>query len=120
MADSYFIEIGGKEIYYIDFTDSSVASINDTVEKAKADIASQPPGSVLTLTNVEGVSVSQELGNLMIEFTRHNKPYVKAGAVLGVTGLKKINFNAVLMASGRRNLRMFDSMDAAKQWLIKQ
>jgi len=120
MADSYFIEHGDKKIYYIDFTDSSVAAITDTVEKAMADIAGQPPGSVLTMTNVEGVAVSQELGNLMMEFTKHNKPYVKAGAVLGVTGLKKINFNAVLMASGRRNLHLFDSMEAAKEWLVKQ
>ena len=120
MADSYFIEHGGKKIYYIDFTNSSVAAIIDTVEKAEADIAGQPHGSVLTMTNVEGVNVSQELGNLVIEFTKHNKPYVKAGAVLGVTGLKKINFNAVIMASGRRNLRLFDNIAKAKDWLIRQ
>lgn len=120
MADSYFIDHGGKKIYYIDFTGSSVAAISDTVVKAKADIAGQPPGSVLTMTNVEGVAISQELSNLMKAFTNHNKPYVKAGAVLGVTGLKKITFNAVLIFSGRRNLHLFEDIVKAKDWLIRQ
>jgi len=120
MADSYFIEHKNRKIYYIDFTNSSVVSINNTVEKAKADIASQPEGTVLTMTNVRDAHISQELSNLMVDLTRHNKPYVKAGAVLGVTGIKNITFNTVLESSGRRNLHLFDSMDEAKDWLIKQ
>jgi len=120
MADSHFIQHMGKRIYSIDFSYSDVASIKQTVERSKKDIAAEPEGSVLTMTNVEGVSMTPELSNLMKEFTSHNRPYVKAGAVLGVTGLKKVTFNAVLLFSGRRNLHLFDSMDEAKDWLAKQ
>jgi len=120
MSDSHFIEHGGRKIYYIDFTDSDVASIRQTVEKAKKDIAAEPKDSVLTMTNVADIKITPELSNLMKDFTAHNKPYVKAGAVLGITGLKKVTFNAVLLFSGRRNLHLFESMDEAKNWLIKQ
>jgi hypothetical protein len=53
------------------------------------------------------------------EFTRHNKPYVIAAAVVGITGLKQIIYNAVLKFSGR-NLVAFDSVDRAKDWLAGQ
>jgi len=120
MADSHFIDHGGKRIYYIDFSGSDVDSIKQVVAKSKKDIAAEPAGSVLTMTNVEDVTITPELSNMMKEFTAHNKPYVKSGAVLGITGLKKVTFNAVLMFSGRRNLHLFDSMDEAKDWLVKQ
>ena len=50
------------------------------------------------------------------QFTAHNKPYVKAGAVVGVTGLKRIIFSAVVTFS-RRNLEAFDDVEQAKHWL---
>jgi hypothetical protein len=120
MSDSKFIQHGGRDIYYIDFTDSDVDSIKQTVEKAKKDIAAEPEGSVLTMTNVTDIRITPELSNLMKAFTAHNKPYVKAGAVLGITGLRQVTFNAVLLFSGRRNLHLFSSMHEAKDWLVKQ
>lgn len=120
MAESHFMDHGGKKIYYIDFRESTLDAIKATIGKAQTAIAAEPEGSVLTMTNVEGVGVTPELSNLMKAFTNHNKPYVKAGAVLGVKGLLKITFNAVLIFSGRRNLHLFSTMDEAKDWLVKQ
>jgi len=45
-----------------------------------------------------------------------NKPYVVAAAVVGVTGLKQIIYNAVMKFSGRK-LTAFDSLAEAKDWL---
>jgi hypothetical protein len=45
-------------------------------------------------------------------------PYVKASAVAGITGLKKIIYDAVLMFS-KRNISTFDSIDSAKEWLAQ-
>ena len=53
----------------------------------------------------------------MKQFSAHNKPYVKAAAVVGITGLKKIIFGAV-MAFSRRNLESFEDMEQAKRWLV--
>jgi hypothetical protein len=54
----------------------------------------------------------------MKEFAAHNKPYVKASTVVGITGLKKIIYDAVLMFS-KRNISTFDSIDPAKEWLAQ-
>ncbi|MGC4120101.1 MAG: hypothetical protein QM765_37075 [Myxococcales bacterium] len=48
-----------------------------------------------------------------------NAPYVKAGAVVGVTGLKKIVLNTLnLMTS--RGFRAFDAREKALDWLAQQ
>jgi hypothetical protein len=43
---------------------------------------------------------------------------VKAAAVVGITGLKKIIFGAV-MAFSKRNLASFDNVEQAKRWLVE-
>jgi hypothetical protein len=53
----------------------------------------------------------------MKEFTTHNKPYVRAAAVVGVEGVKKIILNAVMLFS-KRKFHTFDSIDSAKAWLV--
>ena len=55
----------------------------------------------------------------MKDLTTHNKPYVKASAVVGVDGLKKVVFNAVQTVSGR-HLSSFETADQAKAWLVSQ
>jgi hypothetical protein len=53
------------------------------------------------------------------EFTTFNKPYVKAGAVLGASGLLKFEFDIVTKFSGRI-LARFDNPEEAKNWLVSQ
>jgi hypothetical protein len=55
----------------------------------------------------------------MKEFVIHNKPYVVAAAVVGVTGLKQVILNAVMKLSGRK-LTAFNTLAAAKDWLAAQ
>lgn len=120
MADAGFITHKDKQIYYIDFTGAGVEELKQVITKAKASICQQPECSLLTITNVTGVDILPEISNQLKAFANHNKPYVKAGAVLGVTGLKKITYNAVLIFTGRRNLHLFDDMQSAKDWLVTQ
>ena len=87
-----------------------------TMEHAKKVISSKPRQSLLTLTDVTNARFNEEVGDGMKQFTAHNKPYVKAGAVVGVSGLKRIIFSAV-MAFSKRNLQTFDDIEQAKHWL---
>jgi len=43
---------------------------------------------------------------------------VRASAVLGVMGVKKMIFNAIVLFS-RRQMNLFDSIDSARQWLAQ-
>lgn len=112
-----FIQHGGRNILLLNFVDCSASDVLNTITEAKQVIAAQPEGSLLTLTDVTNARFNEDVTDRMKEFTAHNKPFVKAGAIIGVSGIKKIIFEAVMMFSKRR-IHMFDDMNAAKDWLV--
>ena len=114
-----FIEHKGKRILHLDFTDARADEVIQIIGKAKGVIAAQPTGSIRTLTDVTDIKFNSAATEAMKEFAIHNKPYVAAAAVIGVTGLKKIIYNAVVKVTGR-NLVVFDSHGQAKDWLATQ
>jgi hypothetical protein len=109
----------GKQIVYLDFSGCKVADLLPALEEAKRVIAKQPKESGLILTNVTDTEISKDTSALMKDFTTHNKPYVKASAVVGVEGLKKIIYNAVQAVSGR-HISSFGTIDQARDWLVSQ
>jgi hypothetical protein len=111
-----FITHHKKEILFLDFSNTLPHEVLQTIEVAKRVISARPEGSILTLTDVTNARFNEAVSDGLKKFTAHNKPYVKAGAVVGVTGLKRIIFNAVI-AFSRRNLEAFDDVEQAKHWL---
>jgi hypothetical protein len=114
-----FITHQGKKILLIDFSNSAPKEVIEVIEQAKSVIKTQPLGSLLTLTDTTGTRFNEEVSVKMKEYAAHNKPYVRAGAAVGITGLRKIIFNATLLFS-RRNITTFDDLEAAKNWLSSQ
>jgi len=115
------IEHKGKEILFFDFShNNSKEEYIPIIDTAKLWLKDKGPSSVLTLTDVTNAHFNAEILNLLKELTSHNKPYVKAGAIVGITRpLAKLAYNAV-MAFSKRTLPIFDTHDEAKDWLIKQ
>ncbi len=111
-----FIQHKGKAILYIDLASCSTIEVLAAIEEAKAAVKTQQRGSVLTLTDVTGTGFDSAVTVAMKELVQHNKPYVAAAAVVGVTGLKQIIFNSVMRFSGR-HLHAFESLEQAKDWL---
>ena len=116
MSRVQIISYKTAKIVSLDFSGCKAEEVTPIVAQAKALIARQPRGSALVLTNVAGTEMSRAVSQLMKELTTHNKPFVKASAVVGVDGLKKIAFNAVQRVSGRR-LSSFDTVEQAMEWL---
>ncbi len=114
-----FIQHKGRKILHLDFTNKKSLEVLPLIEQAKAAISSQPPKSVFTLTDVTGMGFNSESTDALKKFVDHNKPFVAAAAVVGVTGLKQIILNAIMKFSGR-HLHAFNSVDEAKEWLAKQ
>lgn len=112
-----FIKHGGRNILFLNFVDCSTNDVLNTINEAKLVIGAQPEGSVLTLTDVTNARFNEDVTDRMKEFTAHNKPFVKAGAIIGVSGIKKIIFEAVMMFS-KRKIHMFDNVNDAKDWLV--
>jgi hypothetical protein len=112
-----FIKHREKDILFLDFSDTKTDEVLKIIEDAKRVISAMPENSLLTLTDVTNARFNEDVGDGMKQFTAHNKPYVKAAAVVGITGLKRVIFGAV-MAFSKRNLEAFDDVEEAKHWLV--
>lgn len=115
-----FITHNQKQLLFLDFANADEPSVLRAIAEAKATIAKQPPASLLTLTNVEGAILNSTVSAAIKDLAAHNKPFVKAGAVVGLDNYKRIVFNTLLVLSGRRNLHVFDDISKAKDWLVSQ
>jgi len=81
-----FIEYQGKKIVLFDFSNCQrTEEIVPMIEEAKEWFQGIEYNSVLTLTDVTNAHYDTEILNVLKEFTLHNKPYVKAGAIVGIT-----------------------------------
>ena len=120
MKRAYTITFEGKTILYLDFsglrTEQDIASV---INEGVAYIRSQPPCSVLTLSNVGAMHFNNQVKDMFIDFTKGNKEYMKASAVVGIEGFKQIVYNGVMMFAGR-DIKSFTNAEEAKKWLIEK
>ena len=114
-----FIRHKAVEILSIDWSNATAEEILAAIEDAKTMIRSRPERSVRTLTNVTGARLDRRVTEVLKDYVAHNKPYVLAGAVVGLNDLKTIIFNFVNRATGR-SLRALGSVEEAKDWLQAQ
>ncbi|QTA85302.1 STAS domain-containing protein [Desulfonema magnum] len=58
-------------------------------------------------------------GGFCLVSHRQTDDSVKAAAVVGIRGLQEILFNGVLRFT-KRKMRLFNSIEEAKDWLVKK
>jgi hypothetical protein len=110
--------LSGKTVMFLDFTNlQKIEQIEELVKKVKDFVQRQPLLSLYSLTNIEGMHFNSQIKDLFTDLAKSNKPYVRAGAIVGVTGLKQILFNGVMKLSGR-DLKSFSDLENAKKWLL--
>ena len=116
MSRVTFINHRGVDILYIDWSSAAAWEIREAMHEAKRVISSHPRASVRTLTNVTDVSMDNATTEMLRDYMAANKPYVLAGAVVGLNDLKMIAYNLINRVTGR-TLRAMDNLDDAKEWL---
>lgn len=109
----------GRKIIHIDFSRIGGDELLKAIEEAQSVIATQSPSSALTLTNVTDVRYNKTITERLKAYVAHNKPYVKAGAVVGLNDMTRIIFNSINMITGR-NLKAFSTVEEARTWLAGQ
>ena len=120
MAKTKIIDYQGIKIFYIDFSRlKTFDEIKAVSVEAQKYIHAQPPLSVYTLANVEDAHFNSEIRDMFTSYVNSNKPFVKASAVIGVTGLRMILYNTVMKLTGRE-IRSFSNINQAKEWLVGQ
>ena len=111
----------GKNFFYFDLSGfKSNEEFIHVIEDSKPMIRQHPERSVYTITNITNVRFDTQTKELVAEWTAHNKPYVKYGAVVGMDGIKKIMVNAIFAISGRKNMSSASTKDEAVARLLKQ
>ena len=111
-----FITHKGKQILHIDFSNCNSQEMLGYMQEAHRVISGQPKNSVLTLTDVTNAHYNRAVSAALKEYTNANKPFVKAAAVVGVTGMKEVILNAIILFT-RRSFSLFDNIEKAKEWL---
>jgi hypothetical protein len=107
-------------IAYLDFSDVRTTEQGLTaIEQARRLIQSQPEHSVLTLTNVEGAHFDAEILGELREMVSQNRRFVVAGAVVGMKGLQRVAYTAMMRITGR-NIKAFEDAAKAKDWLVSE
>ncbi len=104
----------------MDFTGlRDIPEIESVVKDSKDYIRMQPKKSVISLTNIQGMHFNAEIKNIFSEFIGGNKEYVSHGAVVGLSGLQRIVYNGIMKITGRE-IRSFETLDMAKEWLVSK
>jgi hypothetical protein len=113
------IEVKDKKIIVIDLSGMELRELVAVVTEAKDLIRSQPPGSVLTLTDFTDAQATPAVTRVLKEFAYGNRPFVKAAALVGVTGVMKSIYVAVMIFSSRK-IPVFSDREKAVKWLLEQ
>jgi hypothetical protein len=122
MASVYEITHQGKKIICLDVAGLKLADMDEfkrLVEHAKSLIAQQPPHSVLLMSLFADTGFNTETAAVMGDYADHNTPYVKASALVGISGVQKVVLAAIKALTGR-DFYIADSIEEAQDWLVKQ
>jgi 16S rRNA (guanine(966)-N(2))-methyltransferase RsmD len=98
--------------------DSSRGAV-EAIRRSKEVVATQPLGSILVMTVVHGARYNSAVLQALKDLAAHNAPYVKASALVGMGGLHRIAYQAVILFS-RRKIQTFDTEAQALDWLVQQ
>jgi hypothetical protein len=74
-------------------------------------------GSVLALAVFTGSRFSASVFSAIKELAVHNKPYIKASALVGLSSLQQGVFLKGIERTADRSFGLFDTVDQAKDWL---
>lgn len=116
-----FIEYKGKQIYYVDYSniksnDEFLAIIKET-NKFREKIKAEGKKDLLMLVDVSGSFVYGPVLEEIKKAGKETKALTAREAVVGVTGAKKILLK-VVQTFTNMNLRVFDTVEEAKDWLV--
>ncbi|HAN76327.1 MAG TPA: hypothetical protein DCQ31_00435, partial [Bacteroidales bacterium] len=102
---------------FLDFSNLKLpADVSTVMGHARNYIHKQPVKSVYSLASIENMHFNNEIRDLFGELLKSNKPFIKASAIVGVIGLKQLVFNGLMRLTGR-DVKSFDTLDQAKDWL---
>jgi hypothetical protein len=118
---SHWITHKDRRILYSDYTgfmDADFDALMAELRAVEEEIMRHTEYSVLLITDIRGSVASREAVDAFKKSAARSRKFVWKNAVIGVTGIKKIMFEAVVRFSGQP-ARTFEDIEAAKDWLAQ-
>jgi hypothetical protein len=122
MERVYDLQHANKSIFCLDISGLQLADkpeFHRLVKLARERIATARPKSLLVITNVTNTGFDSDVARTMKEYAAHNTPYVKASALVGISGIQKVVLTAI-KAVTKREYFLADTMNEATAWLVRQ
>jgi hypothetical protein len=116
------ISFKGKQIFLLDLSSLTLKDREEFkkhIAHAGKVVQGQPLKSVLIITDTTNTKFDTDFVETLKEYAKHNNPYIKASALVGLTGLQKIIYFAVKTFTGRDFYIAKDLTDA-QEWLSQQ
>jgi hypothetical protein len=114
------ILFNGIKIFYTDFSNlRTEEEIDEIINKSTEYIQHQAEKSLFTLTNFENIYFNASVANKFTKLAKDIQKFVKANALIGISGLTKIMYDGIMRVTGRDS-RTFNSMDEAKEYLLSR
>ncbi len=118
---SKWISHQGRQIFWQDFSNNGLLgteSVKQELQAVQEIVLQQPKNSVLVLADFRDTQIGKELLDMLVASSSMTKAHVKKTAVLGVVGAKRILADVLVKITGQA-LTIFDNIDSAKDWLVK-
>ncbi len=112
-----FIEHKGKQILLLDYTDCDPQQVLGVVDEAQAEIASQPPASVLVLADFSRAQIDKAAAERIKKALAMDRPYVTRSAWVGTETLPKV-FYENFKTFSQRDFPKFATREEALTWLV--
>ncbi len=108
----------GKEIIYIDYRNKSEEEMLEIASSLR-DFLLSDPGHHLRLVNITDTPATRKFTAYIRELGKETKDIPVRGAIVGITGAKKVllsGYNRLLGGA----MRPFDDEESAKDYLVSQ
>lgn len=103
---------------FINYAGCDIAMLKAVAEEMHRVISKEPQKSVRTLNDVTGTSFDSASVAVLKSKVAANAPYVRRAAVIGITGLQALIYEAVQKFS-QRSIPLFSTRQEALDWLVK-
>jgi hypothetical protein len=120
MEEVKLISYKGKSILRVYFPDDTdFDKLKQIISEAESYIGKQPLNSVYAITGFGNFHYNTEMTRCFEDYVKFNKPYMKASAVLGISGLKKVLYNAYTLLS-HRQVKICETEEEAKEFVTRE
>ena len=106
----------GKRMYIHDLTNLTPQTLEIETDISDLELQAEPLNSVCYLANIAGTPGNLATIDVFVRSSKKTEKHTRHIAVIGISGLRKSLVELFSRLSGK-NCRMFDSLDAAKDWL---